>query len=293
MAGLIIAAPVAPAAPLTAAGFVLGSVLPDLDVLSRCFGKLAFMRSHQTWTHSVTVAIVAAGACWAMMGYFGVNELWAPAGLAAGMILHDLMDVTNTYGAAILSPFSRRRISLEWMFFIDAPVIVASLLAVVPVAWPLWGVGRPPVWPAMVYVGFLGVYWTVRWAIRNRAWRLGPTGVQSLVPSAWIPWRFYGLVVRDGVACQYTINALTGAVAGRRERPVLDEQYRILLDSLPEYRLMRRLSSGYYVTDATEADGEIHLVCRDLRTPNFRGKFGELEVAFGPEGRVRKKVFHV
>jgi len=293
MAGLIIAAPIAPAAPLTAAGFAMGSVLPDLDVLSRCFGKLAFMRAHQTWTHSLIVAIIAGGIYWAMMGYLVVHELWAAPALAAGMILHDLVDMTNTYGAAILAPFSRKRISLEWVFFIDMPVLVVSLLAVVPAVWSLWSSSRPSVWISMLYAGFLFLYWLSRWAIRRRVRRLAPAGTQSLVPSAWVPWRFYGLAADESRIRQYSINALNGALIAFGENQVLDEQYRTLLENLPEYRLMRELSNGYCLTEASENDGEIHLVCRDLRTPNFRGTFGMLDAVFGPEGELRKKVFNV
>ncbi len=46
--GLIGASPFAVSHPVAASCFALGAVAPDLDALSRLFGKRAFMRAHQT-----------------------------------------------------------------------------------------------------------------------------------------------------------------------------------------------------------------------------------------------------
>lgn len=71
--GLIAAAPMLNSRPELALGLVAGSVLPDLDALARVFGKRAFLRSHQTWSHAIPVqgavsvlAGVIASACGAV-----------------------------------------------------------------------------------------------------------------------------------------------------------------------------------------------------------------------------------
>ena len=53
MMGAIAASTIAEDQPAAAAAFVLGSVLPDLDALSRCFGKRAFLRFHQSQSHGL------------------------------------------------------------------------------------------------------------------------------------------------------------------------------------------------------------------------------------------------
>jgi len=50
MMGLVAASPFAGERPEAAAAFAAGSVLPDLDALSRVFGKRAFLACHQTWS---------------------------------------------------------------------------------------------------------------------------------------------------------------------------------------------------------------------------------------------------
>src|SRR5690348_820648 len=111
--GLALAGPLLPAAPVTAACFVVGAVLPDVDALARCLGKGAFLRLHQTYTHGVPFAGVAALTAWLVIPS-GFGEPFAPVALAAGIVLHAALDVTNTYGTAVFAPFSRRRFCTEW-----------------------------------------------------------------------------------------------------------------------------------------------------------------------------------
>ncbi len=126
MSGLVLAAPIAPHAPVTASAFLLGTVLPDLDALSRLFGRTAFLRWHQTWTHSLPAALAAGLLAWGVFAASGLAEAWAAPALVAGLLLHVLLDLTNTYGLTPLAPFSRRRTSLNWVFFVDAPVATVS-----------------------------------------------------------------------------------------------------------------------------------------------------------------------
>ncbi len=51
--GVVIAAPFAVNHPEAAAAFMMGSVLPDADALSRVGGKRNFLKCHQTYTHSL------------------------------------------------------------------------------------------------------------------------------------------------------------------------------------------------------------------------------------------------
>ena len=92
MAGLVVAAPLAPSHPVTAVCVALGCVAPDLDVLTRLLGKRAFLQAHQTYSHSLPViATVTVGglAIWRLLG---VPEPWAPAAMGAAMLGHAAMD---------------------------------------------------------------------------------------------------------------------------------------------------------------------------------------------------------
>jgi len=71
MIGMASSAGVMPTHPALACGLVLGNVAPDLDAFSRLGGKHAFLRFHQTYTHSVAaiaVPVLIAGWFWMLGG---------------------------------------------------------------------------------------------------------------------------------------------------------------------------------------------------------------------------------
>ncbi|MCZ6688137.1 MAG: metal-dependent hydrolase [Planctomycetota bacterium] len=127
MMGVIVASPFMPSYPIAASCFMMGSVLPDLDALSRVLGRRAFLKSHQTYTHAIPIILLMGGVCWAGFRWTGIRAPFAPAALVLGMLFHVALDVTNTYGITLFAPFSGRRFCLEWVFFIDAFVLAATL----------------------------------------------------------------------------------------------------------------------------------------------------------------------
>ncbi len=292
MMGTVLAGPLLPAAPLTASCFILGSVLPDLDSISRCFGKLAFLRCHQTYTHGLP-AIVAVGVAAYLLIPREFQEPWAPLALVAGLLLHVGLDLTNTYGTAILSPFSSRRFCVEWLFFIDAVVVTASSAALC-VQWLPLGLKDHAAWiTTAAYAVFLSGYWILRMALHRRARHLAPASTLSLIPSSLVPWRSFGCAKCSGGVMTFRLNALNGNVDRRQSHTVHDQTYDTILNTLPEFRLMRQLSPAYHVTSAKPLADCMTLICRDLRVRNFGGRFGELVVVVDGNGKILSRRFYV
>ncbi|HZZ71146.1 MAG TPA: metal-dependent hydrolase [Pirellulales bacterium] len=293
MVGTILAAPLLPGSPLTGICFVLGSVLPDTDALSRLFGKNAFLRWHQTYTHSVPLIVAFTVVVWIIISRLGIYEIGVPIAIGAGRLLHALMDATNTYGVALFAPFSSRRFCSEWVFFIDATVIAVSMGCLLFVFLEL---NRQPRWLWAIAIGygiFLVGYWIIRWLIHRRAARLAPPATRSLIPSALLPWCFFGLSTTDDCAEVFALDAIAGAVTPAATYRLFDSPYSTWLNCVHEYGLMRSLSKGYFAVEATESSETIAIVCRDLRIRNFGGVFGRLELTFDRAGKLLGKVFHV
>ena len=131
MVGGIIGFPLIPIAPAFAGGFIIGSVFPDLDAFSRCFGKKAFLQFHQSYTHSIPMIAFVVCLSVVIMKYTLPLLVMFPVGIGVGMIGHALLDLTNTYGIRILYPFSNKRFSFEWMFFVDSLVITLCRCGVI------------------------------------------------------------------------------------------------------------------------------------------------------------------
>jgi membrane-bound metal-dependent hydrolase YbcI (DUF457 family) len=290
--GLIAAIPVLDTHPELALGLVAGSVLPDLDALSRIFGKRAFLRSHQTWSHALPVHAVVSTLAGLLTHACCGDGFLLGAGLFVGLAIHALLDFSNTLGVTLLAPFRRKRLCLEWVFFIDAFVLLLTFTATVFTLWVFRRDGDVPVGYAGIFFGAMVAYFGAKGMMRRRAAVIAPEAI-TLMPSALWPWRFFGVTEAGSGIRIVEINAVTGRHETLSEQVVLDATHAGLLADIPEFRLMRELSPAYHVVSITKtAAGEI-VACRDLRTRNFKTTFGDLEVLLDANKRVIQTTFHV
>jgi membrane-bound metal-dependent hydrolase YbcI (DUF457 family) len=289
--GLIAASPFLADRPELALGIVAGSVLPDLDALYRLANSVAFLRAHQTWSHALPVQLalsIAAGAFAVFLGWKGTD---LAAGLFTGLLGHSLLDLTNTYGVAWFVPFTRRRFCLEWVFFIDA-VVFTSMAIVLAALIPIWlRQGVVPAGYAAGFLAFLAAYVFAKGILRQRAGTFCPVA-KSLVPSALVPWRFFATERHQNTILFFAVNAITGARSTAGEVPILDEDFAAVLDSLPEFRLMRQVSPEYHVVSASAEGAGMRLLCRDMRMRNFGTRFGDLEIWLDSRRQVTRSRFY-
>ena len=293
MMGVVIAAPFAADYPEASIAFMLGSVAPDLDALSRIAGRRSFLKCHQTYTHALPVIVAIAAVAYVISTLLGLPGLQLALGLAVGMTFHSVLDYSNTYGITLLAPFSNRRFCREWVFFIDLPVIVVTVAALAVVSAALHRAAMPSVSVAYAYGVFLAFYWMARISLRRRAARLAPVGTVSLLPTAVVPWKFIGARPLDGKVHLFDLSALDGRLSRERLPKIHDSSYASLLEAIPEYQAMRALSPLYHVVEVREDESDVTLTCRDLRTRNFSTRFGELRVTLGKSGTVERVVLNV
>jgi len=118
------------------------ALLPDLDYFFIFWDRLAFLRYHRGFSHSL-VALPLFALAGALLGRFLGGPRWFKPLLILGVAVilsHLLLDLATSYGTQLFSPFSRRRLSLDWIFIID-PYLTALLVvgAIGSLASPLWG----------------------------------------------------------------------------------------------------------------------------------------------------------
>ena len=294
MMGVAIAGPLLGSHTGLSVGFILGSVIPDLDSISRCFGKSAFLEWHQGWTHSLPLQLTVGFCSWLLMTRLAPEFCGIPVGLTAGAMLHSLLDLINTYGIRIAAPFSMRRYCFEWLFFIDSIVLLLTVAALVPAVRSLVMGAEPSPAISAAYVTSLLAYAGVKAVLKRRAERMAGTDVVSVIPSTFWPWVFFVCKRADGLVTSTKLNVITGRTAVIAEHVILDEQYREQLERVPEFDSMRSLSPAYHAIDqAQEDDGSVTVRCRDMRIVNFDTSFGILEVKLSSAGELQTSRLHV
>lgn len=132
----------APSRWWAAAAGAIFAVLPDVDYFFIFWDRLAFIRYHRGFTHSL-VALPLFALAGALLGRFLGGPRWFKPLFILGLVVlgsHLLLDLATSYGTQILSPFSRRRFSLDWIFIID-PYFTALLMmgAIAALSFPYWG----------------------------------------------------------------------------------------------------------------------------------------------------------
>ena len=275
--------------PAVAAGLLFGSVAPDLDSLSRVFGKRAFVRCHQGASHALPL-LALAGAIAACLP--GLGPAFGGA-LFSGAALHALLDYTNTLGVKLLWPFNRRRLQRSIVFFIDAFVLVVGAAGSVATVQGIFTGGEVSPAVAFTTAGVLGAYWVLKAMLRGVAVRQAGAGVVSILPSALVPWKFI-LFRRDGTrGVVEEWDVMTRRGVSLLAEQIQDDACTSVCAAVPEWALMRALSPAYHVVgvEATAEGRTIH--CRDLRTRNFNSRFGDLDIHVGPAGAVTRVLFHV
>jgi len=120
----------------TTAALILASNAPDVDIVTLARGGVKYLEWHRGMTHGplgiaglavLSAAIVAAAR--------RINPRWsrpddAPfhmlvAVALVGTIFHVLMDLPTSYGVRLLSPFSWRWYSVDWMPIVDIYLLIA------------------------------------------------------------------------------------------------------------------------------------------------------------------------
>lgn len=112
---------------LAGAAFAL---LPDIDYFIIFFDRLAFIRHHRGFTHSL-VALPLFALLGAVLGRALGGPRWFRPIFFLGLAVvasHLLLDLATSYGTQLLSPFSSQKFTLDWVFIID-PYLTGLLLA--------------------------------------------------------------------------------------------------------------------------------------------------------------------
>lgn len=265
---------------LAGLGFLAGSVFPDLDVVFMAAGKRFYLKRHQGPTHSLPLAPVYAAAL-AIVPALQIGFDWRLyLGLLAGLCIHVLLDLSNTFGIQLLWPITRRRFCFDAVFFIDAIAWGLTLgfyaLVYLDVAAP----GKA----ALGYAALFAAYVCAKLLLQRRVKKR--LGVDIAIPSALNPFGFFLFTRRDGRLETATYNALTNRTSNVRTFTEAAPDVIELARSSEIFRDMQSILRALHVTRVEKERAETVMVAQDMAVRNFGGKFGRTELRFDSGGQL-------
>lgn len=117
-----------------AIGSLLGAVIPDGDIIMQIKGDCSYLKNHRGASHSVPFSFLYAGAITLLLSLLypgaSLNKLFMYA--FYGCISHLILDITNSYGAKVLWPFSKKRLTIDLLLVYDPLLIIFSLAIIIP-----------------------------------------------------------------------------------------------------------------------------------------------------------------
>lgn len=110
-------------------GCTFGAMLPDLDIITHYKGRLNYLLKHRGASHSLIALSAMALGLGTILYLVFPGSTWTTVFFwtLVGTISHGLMDLLNSYGAELLWPFSRKKITADMIMLTD-PVVLSSLL---------------------------------------------------------------------------------------------------------------------------------------------------------------------
>lgn len=102
-------------------GALIGSLAPDLDIVLQARGDLAYLRHHRGVSHSIPGTALIAGLITPVLtlvfpeASLGTLFLWT----WLGALSHAFIDIFNSYGAELLWPVFRKKISVNLLNIFD------------------------------------------------------------------------------------------------------------------------------------------------------------------------------
>ncbi|MEA4960516.1 metal-dependent hydrolase [Lutispora sp.] len=117
-----------------AIGSLLGAVIPDADIVMQLKGDYSYLKNHRGMSHSIPFIFLYGTSITALLTFIypGASMIKLFLYAVSGCISHLMLDITNSYGAQVLWPFYRKKVTLDLLLVYDPLLIILSLAIIIP-----------------------------------------------------------------------------------------------------------------------------------------------------------------
>lgn len=116
-------------------GAIIGAVIPDGDIVMQLKGHSSYLKNHRGISHSVfAFPIYASFITFALSFIFpDLNLIRVFLFSIFGSLSHVVLDLANTYGARVLWPIFKKRLTFNLLLVYDPVVLISGLLIIFPI----------------------------------------------------------------------------------------------------------------------------------------------------------------
>ncbi|MCG3412934.1 metal-dependent hydrolase [Staphylococcus massiliensis] len=143
---------------------VAGSLIPDIDTVTKLKNNATYISNHRGVTHSIPFTILWPLILTLLIFTFFHDvhpmHVWLWAQLA--VFLHVFVDIFNSYGTQALRPLSNKWIQLGIINTFDPIIFIILLIGIV-----LWSIGFHPYLVFFPILGILVAYYIIRYIIQQ------------------------------------------------------------------------------------------------------------------------------
>lgn len=190
-------------------GCTLGGMLPDLDIVTHVKGRLNYLLKHRGASHSVLALGCMALSLSAVLYALFPSTPWAITFIwtLIGTLSHGITDILNSYGAELLWPFWRKKITVDMVILTD-PVICCFFLTslIVSVINPSLAAKT-----TLTALAAAAVYLAVREMrkrkVKNKLadqYRIADKKRIKVIPAMYKPFSWNFIINQPGVVCYGT-----------------------------------------------------------------------------------------
>ena len=149
-----------------AIGTLIGSVIPDGDIIYQLKGDYTYLKNHRGPSHSIIIGtIISLIISVILRGIFGGFSFWSIFSWTFGAyMLHIGLDIFNSYGANILWPFNEKKIGSGLLLIFDPALLISSMVII-------FTHGKHWVW-VIASIGFFILYLFFRWMLKRRVYKV-------------------------------------------------------------------------------------------------------------------------
>jgi membrane-bound metal-dependent hydrolase YbcI (DUF457 family) len=271
-----------------AVGFLIGSLLPDLDVVFMALGKSKYLRLHQSVTHSVFVLPFLSMFVGVLIA-LGLGAIWyeVALGCLVGALVHVALDMMNSFGVRATWP-SPRRYSVDAFFFIDIYVLAASGAAV----FALW-FNYSALIVCSVWLSSLAIYCVAKVWWRSKI--VIETGAETAIPSGVSPLFYYLTRPLPGGGIQVGHSRGLGrSVVWEAKTPYVNDGVMAIIRSGPVYKDLEEALKLFrpVLVELNSRGDVVAVVSRCVAVRNFKNRYGEIRSTVS-EGKLVDEVAYL